>query len=109
MAGARQHRAEEGAFARPTKGGAMRTRIALVAIIPIALITVSTLAQAAPVQSGQAVQKSSAGTKPASSTAKPDGNTPLLASPSLLVDLVAAPSVAPHTPPPVPAAPAAVA
>jgi hypothetical protein len=87
----------------------MRTRIALVAIIPIALITVSTLAQAAPVQSAQAVQKSSAGTKPASSTPKPDGNTPLLASPSLLVDLIAAPSVAPHTPPPVPAAPAAVA
>ena len=47
MAGARQHRAEEGAFACPTKGGAMRTRIALVAIIPIAVITVSTLTQAA--------------------------------------------------------------
>ena len=89
----------------------MRTRIALVAIIPIALITVSTLAQAAPVQSAQAVQKSSAGTKPASSAAKPDDNTPLLAGPSLLVDLVAAPSVALQTPPPAaaPAAPAAAA
>ena len=72
MAGARQHRAEEGAFARPTKGGAVRTRIALVAIIPIALITVSTLAQAAPVQSAQVVQTSSAGTKPATINAKTD-------------------------------------
>jgi hypothetical protein len=80
----------------------MRTRIALVAIIPIALITVSTLAQAAPVQSAQAVQKSSAGTKPASTTAKPDDNAPLLA-PSLLVDLIEAPPVAP-TPAVAPAA-----
>jgi len=89
----------------------MRTRIALVAIIPIALITVSTLAQAAPVQSAQTVQKSSAGTKPASSAAKPDDNAPLLAYPGLLVDLIAAPSVAPHTPTPAvaPAPPAAVA
>src|ERR1700722_8968636 len=35
------------ALSRPTKGGAMRTRIALVAIIPVALITVSTLTQPA--------------------------------------------------------------
>src|SRR5664280_681293 len=62
MAGARQHRAEEGAFARPTKGGAMRTRIALVAIIPVALITVSTLTQAASVQSARAVTTRSSGT-----------------------------------------------
>ena len=89
----------------------MRTRIALVAIIPIALITVSTLAQAAPVQSAQAIQKSSPGTKPASSTAKPDDNSALLAYPSLLVDLIAAPSVAPHPPTPAvaPAPPAAAA
>jgi Transglycosylase-like domain len=86
----------------------MRTRIALVAIIPIALITVSTLAQAAPVQSAQAVQKSSAGTKPASITAKADDNAPLLANPGLLVDLIAARPVAPPTPAAA-AAPAAVA
>jgi hypothetical protein len=85
----------------------MRTRIALVAIIPIALITVSTLAQAAPAQSAQAVQKSSPGTKPAPVTAKPDDNTPLLASSSLLVDLIAARPVAQH--PPTPAAAPAVA
>src|SRR5665213_3325275 len=47
MAVARQHQSEEGATVRPTKGGAMRTRIALVAIIPIALITVTLLSQAA--------------------------------------------------------------
>jgi hypothetical protein len=85
----------------------MRTRIALVAIIPIALITVSTLAQAAPVQSAQAVRKSSAGTKPASITTKPADSTPLLASPSLLVDLIAAPPVAQPTPTPPVAPPAA--
>jgi Transglycosylase-like domain len=89
----------------------MRTRIALVAIIPIALITVSTLAQAAPVQSAQAVQKSSAGTKPASITAKPDDNTPLLANSGLLVDLIAARPVAQHPPTPAvaPAPPVVVA
>jgi hypothetical protein len=86
----------------------MRTRIALVAIIPIALITVSTLAQAAPVQSAQVVQKSSAGTKSASVTTKPDDNAPLLANPNLLVDLIAALPAAQRTPA-TPAAPAAVA
>lgn len=53
MAEARQHRAEEGAQARPTKGGAVRTRIALVAITPVALITTAVLAQAATVQPAQ--------------------------------------------------------
>jgi Transglycosylase-like domain len=50
MAVARQHQSEEGATVRPTKGGAMRTRIALVAIIPIALITVALLSPAAAAQ-----------------------------------------------------------
>ena len=44
---------------RPTKGGAMRTRIALVAIIPVALITVSTLTQTATAQAARAVPTSS--------------------------------------------------
>ncbi len=37
MAGARTHRAENGAFARPTKGGALRTRIALATAVIVAL------------------------------------------------------------------------
>jgi Transglycosylase-like domain len=48
--------------ARPTKGGAVRTRIALVAIAPIAIITTTVLMQAATVQSarGAAVTPSGA-------------------------------------------------
>ena len=59
MAGARQHRAEEGVLARPTKGGAMRTRIALVAILTFAFVTIGTLIQAATPESAPAEAASS--------------------------------------------------
>ena len=62
----------------------MRTRIALVAIIPVALITVSTLPQAASVQSDRAVTTRSSGTTTA--TAMPADqltafHTPAVGSP----------------------------
>jgi hypothetical protein len=39
MAGARPHRAEPGAYARPTKGGAVRIRIALSTAIAVSITT----------------------------------------------------------------------
>jgi hypothetical protein len=59
------------AQSRPTKGGAMRTRIALVAIIPIALITVISLTPAATAQSVRAAATSSNATRAATAVAMP--------------------------------------
>src|SRR5215469_1518866 len=52
MAGARQHRAEPGATTRPTKGGAVRIRIALstavaVIVVPSILFTLFSITPAA--------------------------------------------------------------
>jgi hypothetical protein len=63
MADARQHRAEEGAFARPTKGGAVRTRIALTAIVSIAFIII--LIQAVTEQPAVAVNRTTTPSKAA--------------------------------------------
>ena len=56
---------------RPTKGGAMRTRIALVAIIAIALITVSTLTPAATAQSVRAAATPTSRAKASTAVALP--------------------------------------
>src|ERR1700676_1756927 len=69
------------AHSRPTKGGAMRTRIALVAIIPVALITVSTLTQAAVAPSARASTASPA-TEVKATPRAPSSST-LTASPRL--------------------------
>jgi hypothetical protein len=78
----------------------MRTRIALAAIIPVALITVSTLTQAATMQSARAVTTSSPGTKSSTAIVMPPNQlaayrgltsgAPLPARSSLLFDLNAA-------------------
>ena len=68
MAGARQHRAEEGACARPTKGGAMRTRIALVAVFAVAtMIAVSSAVLIPPVSSQAASTATHRSSTPTSS------------------------------------------
>jgi hypothetical protein len=102
----------------------MRTRIALVAIVPIALITVICLTQVASVPSAQAVTTPSSGAAlPITDTIPADQlvafhsptSTSLLAPSSKLLDLAQqaqppAPVVAPVAPPvvtPTPAAPAA--
>jgi hypothetical protein len=101
----------------------MRTRIALVAIVPIALITVSSLAQVASVQPAQAVTTQSSGTASSTTSTIPAeqlvgfhsvSGKSLLEPSSPLLDLAAvqpaptpvAPPVAPPVAAPVPAAPA---
>jgi len=88
----------------------MRTRIALVAIVPIALITVSSLTQVASVQSAQAVTTPSSGTAtPITSTIPADQlvayhsttSSSLLAPSSKLLNLNAALPAAPPAPTPV--------
>ena len=59
------------AQSRPTKGGAVRTRIALVAIIPIALIIVISLTPTATAQSVRAAATSSSTTGPPTAVAMP--------------------------------------
>jgi hypothetical protein len=94
----------------------MRTRIALVAIVPIALITVSSLAQVASVQPAQAVTTPSSGTASSITSTIPadqlvgfhNGSGKSLLEPSgLLLDLGTAPAASQVTPTPVPP-PAAV-
>ena len=120
------------ALTRPTKGGAVRTRIALVAIAPIAIITTTVLMQAATVQSarGAAVTPSGAPTSsiPHPSARQPASGvttaTPPAAGSSLVLDLNSAllahtaaspaptagapsPPAAPPAPPAAPAPPVA--
>jgi hypothetical protein len=78
----------------------MRTRIALVAILPVALITVSILTQAASAQTARAVSTSSPRTKASTSIVMPPNQlvayrglmsgTPMLERSSLVFDLNAA-------------------
>jgi hypothetical protein len=88
----------------------MRTRIALVAIVPIALITVSSLTQAASVQSAQAVTTQSSGTASSSISTLPanqlvgfnTGSGKSLLEPSgLLLDLGTGPAASKAAPTPV--------
>jgi hypothetical protein len=87
----------------------MRTRIALVAIVPIALITVSFLTQVASVQSAQAVTTQSSGTASSITTIPADqlvgfhnGSSKSLLEPSgLLLDLGTVPAASQAAPTPV--------
>jgi hypothetical protein len=90
----------------------MRTRIALVAIIPVALITVSSLTQAATTQPAPAAATSSSRTTSSAVIAMPPhqlaayhnpAGAPLLGRSSLLADLSAAVLAPPKTPVTIPA------
>ncbi len=95
------------ALTRPTKGGAVRTRIALMAIAPIAIITTTVLMQAATVQSarGAAVTPSGApsGSIPHPSARQPASGVSTVTAPaarsSLVLDLNSALLAHPATTP----------